>query len=170
MPNVDVQIMRPDGKAENWSVRFISTREGEPSDGMEDAPSDELDAFFGIGQGQFKLVQGMMAHDIGVNFIAIVNDVVGMIFEAECLTKEVDGGNKDYADLNLLDRAVLNAKNQQALVALAEQYPEALFGITPEGTMWDNRAGAWAFVPHDKLVQGRVIELANAICEIGSPS
>lgn len=167
MPNFDVRMTRPDGQAENWSVRFISTREGEPSDGMEDAPSEELDAYFGLGQGQFKLIQGMMAHDIGVNFIAIVNGVPGMIFEAECLTQEVDGDNEDYADLKLLGRAALNAKNQQALVALAEQYPESLFGITPEGTMWDNRAGAWAFVPHDKLVPERVISLANAICEMG---
>lgn len=168
MRKFNAAMVLPDGQAAQWSIQFISTRCGQPS-AEKDLDEGEVDSFFGLPEGRFAQLEGMMAHDIGVNFIAIVNGVPGLIFEAECLTQDVDGDNEDYAGMNLLDRATLNAKNQQALLALTEQYPEALFGITPEEHMWDNRAGAWAFVPHDKLVPERVNALANAMCDMGTP-
>ena len=167
MRKFDAAVVLPDGQTARWEIQFISTRCGEPS-ADKDLEAGEVDAFFGLTEGRFAQLEGMMAHDVGVNFIAIVNGVPGLIFEAECLTQEIDGDNEDYAGIDLLDRATLNAKNQQILRALTEQYPEALFAVTPEEHMWDNRAGAWAFVAHDKLVAERVNALANAMCDMGT--
>ncbi len=169
MRKATVEVVVPSGATERWSIAFLSSRCGEPNtNGSQDVPSTLLDAYFDIPQGMYAHLLAHMAIDVGVTFIGMVDGVPGILFEAECLTQEVDGEDEQYDDLTLLDRDALNEANCLRLKALAIDYPEARLAIAPQSMMWDQRAGAWAFIPHDKLCEDRVEALAEIFCEMQS--
>lgn len=150
------RVMLCDGTESAWTIAFVAGR--------------DFDLYDTVLEYANELKIEQMAYDelldAGVCFVAVKDGVLGIIFESENPVIESDHDNEDLKGFDLVSRAEMSERLRGQIKQVSAIYPQVEFCVVQEG-MWDNRCGAWGFMPSGALDQKQQVSLAKVFGYLG---
>lgn len=150
------RVILCDGTQSSWTLAFVAGRDFDLYDDVLEH-ADEL---------KIEQMANQELIDEGVCFIAVKDGVLGIIFESENPVIESDQDNEDFEGIELVTRAEMGERLRGQIKQVSAIYPQVEFCVVLEG-MWDNRSGAWGFMPSGALDHQQQVALAKVFGFLG---